>query len=134
MTARPLSVIATEAWTRAKEAFQLTADLAKAQSKKHGGRVGIGVALFVAALATIVVIPPLLVTALILGLIAMGLWPWVACLIVTLVAVVACLGLALAGKVVLARAFKAIGETAAQVKGTINALKGTGTAQDQDAP
>jgi len=134
MTARPLSVIATEAWTRAKEAFQLTADLAKAQSKKQGTGFGIGAALMVAALATIVVIPPLLVTALILGLIAMGLWPWAACLIVTAVALVACLGLALAGKVMLTRVFKAIGETAAQVKGTINALKGTATTQDQDSP
>jgi len=132
MTARPLSAIVPETWNRAKQVTQETAALVKTQTKKHGAAVGAGTGLIVAALATIVVIPPLLLTALVLGLVAMGLWPWAACLIVAGAAILLCLGLALAGMVVFKRVGKATSATVEQVKGTINAFSGTG-ATDQDS-
>ncbi|MDR1117684.1 MAG: phage holin family protein [Bifidobacteriaceae bacterium] len=113
--------------------FKTTADVVKARLGIDGTRLGLGVALFAAALVLVLGVIPLLVLALVWGLVQLGLWPWAAYLVTAGVAVLAAAGLALVGKRVLQRAAAGIGETAGLVKDSIAALGGAPPAAEPGA-
>ena len=133
MTTRPLSAIVNEARARAKEVTTLTTALVKAQLKRDGSAIAAGTGCMVAAIAACAAVPPLLVAALVLGLVAMGLWPWLACLIVVVATLGLAFGLVLAGKVMLKRVGQSTHQTMEQVKGSFSALSGTAEAKTEDS-
>jgi len=125
MSTKPLSTIINDVRTKAGLVAEQTRAAIKTQIKKDGRRIAAGSGMMVAALASVFVIPPLLIAALVLGLVTMGLWPWAACLIVAAAALLLTVGLALAAVAVLMRVGKSAGQTMAQVKDSFAALNGT---------
>ncbi|MCL1897797.1 MAG: phage holin family protein [Micrococcales bacterium] len=133
MTTRPLSAIVSDVRTRAKAVTEQTSQLVKAQLRKDGGRIATGSGLIVAALAAVCIVPPLLLVALVLGLVAMGIWSWAACLIVAGAALALAVGLALAAKSIFMRLGKSTHQTIEQVKGTMAAFRGSKEAEEPEA-
>ncbi|MDR1189330.1 MAG: phage holin family protein [Bifidobacteriaceae bacterium] len=124
MAKSTLGAAASEALTQVRALSRTTADLVKAQLSQDGTRLGAGVALLGGALVTALGVVPLLVLAIVWGLIALGVWPWAAYLITAGVVLVAAAGLAAAGRSLLKRAAASIGRTTAMVKDSLDALKG----------
>ncbi|MDR2382170.1 MAG: phage holin family protein [Bifidobacteriaceae bacterium] len=115
---------------------KITGEVVKAQLAKDGTRLGVGLALIALAAVFLLGVVPLLVFALVWGLVQLGLQPWAAYLITAGLVLVLGAILALAGRSLLKRAAGAISETTETIKGSIAALGGTpAPASDQgDGP
>ncbi|MDR1633979.1 MAG: phage holin family protein [Bifidobacteriaceae bacterium] len=124
MAKNKLGAAIAEALSQVGALYRATVELAKAQLSKEGSRLGLGLALIVAALVAVAGVTPLLVLAFVWGLIALGIWPWAAYLIAAGVALVAAAGLAVAGRALLKKASAAIGQTTDMIKASLDALKG----------
>ncbi|MDR2565219.1 MAG: phage holin family protein [Bifidobacteriaceae bacterium] len=124
MAKNKLGVAIAEALSQIGALYRTTVELAKAQLSKDGTRLGMGLALLVAALVAIAALVPLLVLAFVWGLIALGIWPWAAYLITAGVALVVAAGLAVAGRALLKKAAASIGATTSMIKDSLGTLKG----------
>jgi hypothetical protein len=124
MSATPISQLFVNAWTESRALIADVAALVKAQLHADGGKVAGGTAMFVAALACVAGVVPLLILALVWGIVALGLPAWAAYLIVAGVVILVAVGLALAGKALFKSAAKSSKQTIEQVKTSIAALKG----------
>jgi hypothetical protein len=105
--------------------FRTTVSVVKAQLRQDGAKLGTGLALMACALVFLLGVIPLLVLALVQGLIELEIPPWAAYLIVAGAVVLIATGLAAAGRLLIKRAAASLGETAGLVKGSITSLGGT---------
>ncbi|MDR1442139.1 MAG: phage holin family protein [Bifidobacteriaceae bacterium] len=134
MAKNALGTAISEALSQISALYRTTAELAKAQFSKDGTRLGLGLALLGCALVGVLGVVPLLVLALVWGLIALGIWPWAAYLITAGAVLLAAAGLAVSGQAILKRTAASIGRTTQMIKDSLATLKGEPAPPTEDNP
>jgi hypothetical protein len=119
----PISALA-RALNQASEVYHSTVELAKAQASKGAAKLALSLGLLGAGLVVALGVLPLLLLALVWGLVAAGLPAWGAYLIVAGVAVLLAAIMVLIGVRLIKRASVHLGKGAAVVKGSVSAVLG----------
>ncbi|MDR1393394.1 MAG: phage holin family protein [Bifidobacteriaceae bacterium] len=125
MANQSLGQTLSQALQQIKQLARTTAAFAKARLSKDGSRLGTGLALLTGALVAVASLVPLLILALVWGLVELDIRPWAAHLITAGLVALAAVALALGSKALLKRVAASIGQTAALISQSVAALGGT---------
>ncbi|MDR2348661.1 MAG: phage holin family protein [Bifidobacteriaceae bacterium] len=125
MADQPLSETLRRACEQVATLSRTTVELVKGQLSRDRAKIGAGAGLFAVALVLALGVIPLLVLALVWGLVEAGLPAYVAYLITAAAALLLAALAALAGRAIIKQAAASVGETVAAVKESLAALRGT---------